>query len=120
MSTGEALASIFARLFQAFEGRFVAVVVARVLAQTFEILRTEDRNVLEHFAITLGRTVVSTINLFGFNVVEEMVFVSMPAKTLTGRTYRFAINTIRIPPFDVQTILPGSFDIFLKFFIFLI
>jgi hypothetical protein len=32
MSTGEALASILARLFQAFEGWFVAVVVARVFA----------------------------------------------------------------------------------------
>jgi hypothetical protein len=76
--------------------------------------------VLEHFAVTLWRAIVSTIDLFGFNVIEEMVFVSMSAKTLTGRTYRFAIDTIRIPPFDVQTILPGSFNIFLEFFVFLI
>ena len=87
MPASKALASIFARwLHHTFTCSSVAMVVAGVLALTFEILGSEDRNVSEHFAGALRCYIVSTIDFFGFNIVEEMVFVAMSAKTLTRWT----------------------------------
>ena len=68
-------------------------------------------DVVEHLARALGRPAV---NLPLLHIVKEVVLESVPAETLGARTDRPAVLPIRIPPADIEPVLPGLPDIVLK------
>jgi hypothetical protein len=68
-------------------------------------------DVVEHLARALWSPAVYLPLL---HIVEKVVLESVPAETLGARTYRTAVLPIRIPPADIEPVLPGLPDIILK------
>ena len=83
------------------------VVMARMFTETFQILRSKHRYVLKEWAFTFLTSLMTfTIYLSSLNIIKIMFLESVPTKTLRSRTYSFAINSIGIPPINIQSILP--------------
>ena len=92
-----------------------------MFAKAFQVLRSKNWNVHEHFAVTFFLTsFISAINLSRFNIVKKMIFVSMSAKTLTSWSDRFTINSICISIFNVKPVFPRFLNVLFEFFVFLI
>lgn len=80
------------------------MIVARMLAKTLKVLRPDykimnleslltDWYVIEHFALAF-LTMSLAVDLSGFNIVEEVVFVPVTTETLGGGTHILAIHAI--------------------------
>lgn len=82
-----------------------------VFAQAFQVLGTEDGDVLKHLANALGRPAV---DLALFNVVEEVVLVPVPAETRRLWAYCPTVRPFRVPPLHVQSVLPRIPDVLLE------
>ena len=82
------------------------VVVTAVLALALEVLRSENRNVVEHF--TAASLPALAVDLPCFNVISEMIFESVTAKALRRGTNGFAILAcLHVSPVHIKTILAG-------------
>lgn len=68
-------------------------------------------DVVEHLARALGGPAV---NLPLLHIVEEVILESVPTEALGARTDRPAVLSIRIPPADIEPVLPGFPDIILE------
>jgi hypothetical protein len=66
------------------------MVSARMFAKAFEILTTKNRDVCVKLTLALA---IFAVNLFGLNIVEIMVLVTMSAKTRTRRSNRPTVLT---------------------------
>ena len=70
-------------------------------------------NIVKHFAWTLRSTAV----YFSFlNIIEEVIFVAMTAKTLRTRPNRSAILAFTIPKVDVESVFSCLSHLILELF----
>ena len=69
--------------------------VVRVMTETLEVCGSVDGDVLKQFAFA---TFFSAVDFSRFDVVEKVVFVAMPAKTLGAGAYHFAIHSFSVSP----------------------
>ena len=63
--------------------------------------------ILKHFAFAFFtiRSLCSTIDLPGLDIVSKVLFKSMSTEALTGRSNGFTVLTIHITPMHIQSIL---------------
>lgn len=89
-----------------------------MFALALEILTSEDRNVLKHFALALGRL---TVHLSRLNVVKIMLLKSMTAKALGSWSNCATVGTcVLVAPIYIQSIFarfPYFSLILFKFFL---
>lgn len=93
------------------------MLVTRMFAHAFQVLRSKHWNIIEQFADTLFTIfMASTVDFSRINIIEKVFLESVAAEALTRRTNGFAICTLRVSPVNIESIPPSRPYIFLVFF----